>query len=259
ITKLLAARAQDGSDRETRLSAIRALGRSPDPNAATALVSTKILADAGLQYPAMLALARSPAPNATQLCAAVAAGNLRTLGVRAYVVRALLRGERNDQADGVIAQLMGAKEPRDRALAVFSRISLGQASAEDFIDDKEPRIRRAAAMATLAKPTRDMQRLLLSRMAKETDDVTRQVFAIGLLSGDPDASITTTALVDRAESGGADAALSAYALARRAANSFAAGAAAPGDPLARQGGLLLGSTDAVPRAHAAPGVPPPPP
>jgi len=69
------------------------------------------------------------------------------------------------------------------------------------------------------------------------------VFAIGLLSGDPDASITTTALVDRAESGGADAALSAYALARRG-----------DDPIARKVGLLLGSKDAVLRAHTARGL-----
>ncbi len=243
ITKLLATRAQEPGDRELRLAAIRALGRSPDSNAATALVSTKILADPSLAYPAMLALARSPAANATQLCAAVAAGNLKTLGVRAYAVRALVRGERSDQADAVVAQLLGSREPKERAVGVFVQIALGRASVDDYLDDKEPRIRRAAAMASLAKPTRDVQRLLLSRMAKEPDDLTRQVLAIGLLSGDPDGAITTTHLVDRAESGGADAALAAFALARRA-----------DDALARRVGLLLGSKDALVRAHAARGI-----
>jgi HEAT repeat protein len=245
ITKLLAARAQQdsGADRELRLAAIRALGRSPDPNAATALVSTKILADRALAYPAMLALARSPAPNATQLCAAVAAGNLKTLGVRAYVVRSLLRRERSDQAEAVVTQLLSSREPRERAIAVFAEVALGRAAAEDFLDDKEPRVRRAAAMGTLARPTRDVQRLLLARRSKEADELTRQVLGIGLLSGDPDGSVTTTELVDRAESGGADAALSAFALARRA-----------DDPLARRIGLLLGSKDALLRAHAARGL-----
>ncbi|NVL78611.1 HEAT repeat domain-containing protein, partial [Escherichia coli] len=55
--------------------------------------------------------------------------------------------------------------------------------------------------------------------------------------------LTTTWLVDRAESGGADAALSAYALARRA-----------DEPIQRQVGQLLASKDAVLRAHAARGL-----
>ncbi|HEY8078756.1 MAG TPA: HEAT repeat domain-containing protein, partial [Labilithrix sp.] len=243
ITKLLATRAQEPGDRELRLAAIRALGRSPDPNAATALVSTKILADPALSYPAMLALARSPATNATQLCAAVAAGNLKALGVRAYAVRALMRGERSDQADAVVSQLLGSRDPKERSIAVFVQIALGRASAEDFLDDKEPRVRRAAAMASLAKPTRDVEQRLLARMAKEPDDLTRQVLAIGLLSGDPDGAITTTHLVDRAESGGADAPLAAFALARRA-----------DDALERRVGLLLGGKDALVRAHAARGL-----
>jgi hypothetical protein len=84
---------------------------------------------------------------------------------------------------------------------------------------------------------------MLQRLGTERDDATRQVLAVGLLGGDSDGLLTTTWLVDRAESGGADAPLSAYALARRA-----------DEPIERKVGQLLASKDAVLRAHAARGL-----
>lgn len=243
ITQLLAARAHESPDRQMRMDAIVALGRSPEPTAAQALVSPKVLADPVLQYHAMLALARSPATNAMELVSAVAAGNLKTLGVRAYVVRALVRNERNARAEGVIDALLASNDPASRAVAVYARVALDRDKPNAWLDDKDARVRRAAAMATLGRRNDATDRLLLMRMRKETDDATRQVLALGLLSGDPDGLVTTSALVDRAEAGGADAALSAFALVRRAEESQS-----------RKVEKLLVSRDPVLRSHAALGL-----
>jgi hypothetical protein len=244
ITKLLAARALEHPDRDLRAAAIRALGRSPDAAAASALVAPAILGDTTFGYFAALALARSPAPNALALIASTAAGKTTSaLGVRAYVVRALARGERSNAVDEILAQLAASTNGKDRALGGFGRIALGISSADAALIDPDARVRRAAAMATLARPSSRATRTMLEHLAAEPDDATRQVFAIGLLGGDPDGLLTTTWLVDRAESGGADAALSTFALARRA-----------DEPIERKVGQLLAAKDPVLRAHAARGL-----
>ncbi|HSO38180.1 MAG TPA: HEAT repeat domain-containing protein [Labilithrix sp.] len=244
ITKLLAVRVIDHPDRELRAAAIRALGRSPEPAAAVALTAPALLADPQLGYFAALALARSPAPNAMQLVTALASAKATAgLGVRAYVVRAAVRGERSGAADDLLARLMASKEGRERALGAFGRVALGLTSATSLLDDPDPRVRRSVAMASLAKPTKATLHALLEHAARERDDATRQVLAIGLLGGDPEGLLTTTSLLDRAESGGADAALSATALTRRAEEANE-----------RKVGQLLASKDPVLRAHAARGL-----
>ena len=243
ITKLLAARSISHPSLDVRLAAIIALGRSPDPGAATALASPKLSDDDRTAYPAALALARSPAPNAVDAIVSLARGKSRTLAIRAYVMRALVRAERRDDADALAFGLTQSSNVRERALGVFSRVALGDASLAAFIDDREPRVRRAAAIGALARSSEDDLHLLLSRVAKEPDAATRQVFAVGLRSGDPDGLLTTTFLIDRAEGGEADAALAAYALARRA-----------NEPLARKVEKLLASKDPVVRAHTARGL-----
>ena len=243
ITKLLATKAIEHPDREIRLAAIRALGRSPDANAATALASPKLLGEASVQYPALHALSRSPAPNATALVSAVAAGNLKAVGVRAYVVRAIARGERTDQGDGVIKALLASKEPKDRAIATFARVALGDENGDDALANGDAKIRRAAVMGLHAQRARSVDKKLLARLVLEKDDATKQALALGLLSGDPDETLTTTYLLDRAEAGAGDSALAAFAYARRA-----------DEPVAAKIALLLGSKDAVIRAHTARGL-----
>ena len=244
ITKLLAARALVHPDAELRAASIRALGRSPEPAAATALAAPSIISDPTFGYFAALALARSPAPNAmTTVLALAGARATAALGVRAYVVRALVRGERSGEGDDLLARLAASKDGRERALGTFGRVALGATSAESALADADPRVRRAAAMASLAAPSNGTTRALLGRLAGERDEPTRQVLAVGLLGGDSDGLLTTTWLVDRAESAGADAPLSVYALARRA-----------DEPIERKVGQLLASKDAVLRAHAARGL-----
>jgi hypothetical protein len=244
ITKLLAARAIDHPDRELRAAAIRALGRSPEPAAATALAAPAIMADSTFGYFAALALARSPAPNAMQVVTTLAgAKGTAALGVRAYVLRALVRGERSDAGELLLERLAASKDGRERALGTFGRVALGAFSVDAAVTDTDPRVRRAAAMASLARPAAGSSRALLRQLAAERDEPTRQVLAVGLLDGDADGLLTTTWLVDRSESGGADAPLSAYALARRA-----------DEPIERKVGQLLASKDALLRAHAARGL-----
>ncbi len=243
ITKLLAARATQHPDMELRAAAIRALGRSSDPNAPKALVVPQVLGDAQLQYHAALALARSPAPDAGAYVAALAATDKKALAIRAYVVRALVRGERSSAVDSIIEATAKSPNAKERALGAFARIALGEARVADHVSDPDARVRRAAAMGVLAHPTKDALRALIRRFLEEKDAATRQVLAIGLLAGDPDDSLTTTALVDRAESGGADAALASFALARRA-----------DEGTAQKIGQLLASRDPLVRAHAARGL-----
>lgn len=244
ITKLLAARAVDHPDRELRAASIRALGRSPEPAAATALAVPAIMADPTFGYSAALALSRSPAPNAMPIIITLAGAKATAaLGVRAYVVRALVRGERSDAGDDLLSRLAASKDGRERALGMFGRVALGATSVEAAANDGDARVRRAAAMASLARPSKASAHVLLEKLVAERDEPTRQVLAVGLLGGDADGLLTTTWLVDRAESGGADAALSAYALARRA-----------DEPIERKVGQLLASKDAILRAHAARGL-----
>lgn len=246
ITKLVSERANTHPDREIRTAAIRALGRSPDPGAAKALVAPQLLGDTELAYLAIAALARSPAPSASALIGGLLPTRLASHAVRAYVVRALVRGERLASSDDAVFRLASSAKPDERALGVFAKIALGEAKVEDHLDDKDARVRRAAAMASLAVPEKDASerdRMLVRRLTREEDPITRQVLSIGLLGGDPNQTVTTSTLVDRAESGGGDAPLATYALARRADR-----------PLTRKVSQLIASKDPVLRAHAARGL-----
>jgi HEAT repeat protein len=243
ITKVVAARAWTHPDREIRAAAVRALGRSPDADAAKALASPQLLGDDVLAYHALEALARSPAPNAGAVLGGLLASPVRLLAARAYVVRALVRRERSSAADEAAFGLANARQPEIRAVGVFARVALGEEGAESFLDDRDPRVRRAAAAASLARPTKATERAILARIAREPDPLTRQVFAVGLMGGDPDGIVKTTTLVDRAEAGGGDAPLAAWALARRADEST----------LRKVTGLLA-SRDPVLRAHTARGL-----
>lgn len=246
ITKLVSDRANANPDREIRVAAIRALGRSPDPAAAKALVAPQLLGDNELSYLAISALARSPAPNASALIGGLLPTRLSSYAVRAYVVRALVRGERLSSSDEAIFRLAGSAQPQERALGAFAKIALGEAEVAQYIDDKDARVRRAAAMGSLAVPeaeAAERNRLLIRRLTHEDDAVTRQVLSIGLLGGDPNQTVTTSTLIDRSESGGGDAALATFALARRADT-----------PLARKVSQLLAAKDPVVRAHAARGL-----
>lgn len=246
VVKLLVPRAQVQPDPEIRLAAIQALGRSPDPAAAIGLTSKPIIDDPKVAYPAAFALARSPAPNAGVLVAKLATSTapaVRSIGVRAYVVRVMLRGERDGSADEVIARLAASRIEAERSLGVFARIALGDAAPEDTLGDPVASIRRASVMGAIARPTKAAEQAMLARMGTETDAVTRQVLAAGLFGEGGGGSIPSNRLLDRAEGGGPDAPLAALALARRA-----------DEPSSTKIAQLLASKDLLVRAHVALGL-----
>ena len=55
--------------------------------------------------------------------------------------------------DSLLARLAASKDGRERALGTFGRVALGDISVDVALDDADPRVRRAAAMASLARPS----------------------------------------------------------------------------------------------------------
>jgi hypothetical protein len=244
VTKAAAARAAASADPELRALAVVALGRQVSPAAVNALVT--LAGDARLAGDAMDALARSPCPIAmTAIEALAAAPSTRRLAARAYFVRRVVRGERSARGDALIAALAAAADGADRAVAVEAMVALGERPLAGALEDRDPRVRRAAAMGSVAlgDGRGATAETLRARLAVEQDEVTRQVLAVGLLDGDPTGVVPTATLLERAEAGGPDGPLAALALARRA-----------GEELAPKVDALLASRDPVMRAHVARGL-----
>jgi hypothetical protein len=126
---------------------------------------------------------------------------------------------------------------------VEALVALRERSLPTSLADADARVRRAAAMGALGRWDEEARAAVLARLATENDEVTRQVLAVGLADGDAEGRVPTMALADRADAGGPDAPLAAFALARRA----------DGEPDAKLDSLLA-SRDPVLRAHAARGL-----
>ena len=242
VVKALAARVVVTGDAPLRRAIVAALGRSTEPVALEVL--GHLTTDPTIGGEAAAAIARSPSPSAGKAVRALLGSTpTRRLGARACVVRAIVRGERDGCAGDVLAQLASSSEPLDRAAGLAALVALGERDLGPALADKDPRVRRAVAGASRARPSRAQSHALLARLASEPDAATRQALSIGLVDGDPDGQVTTLALIDRAESGGPDAPLAAMAFARRAEGSHAAKVDA-----------LLASRDPLLRAHAARGL-----
>jgi len=231
-----------------RQDVIAALGRGiATEDGLRVLASTAT--DSRLGGDAVQAIARSPHPLAMATLVSVSRMQTpaaRRLAVRGYVLRALVRNERSASLEDSIDAMRGSRDATDRALAAFARVALGKDDVSSWISDLDPAVRRAAALASLARW--DGRRLpasstLLARYVHENDEATRSVLALGLLDGDPSAVVPTLALVQRVEAGSADAFLSATALAAR-----------KGESQKDKIDALLASTDPVMRAHVARGL-----
>jgi hypothetical protein len=248
VVKALAARFAAVSDRDMRKDILAALGRGISTDEGLKVL-VSVAADPRLGGDAVQALARSPNAGAMAALERIAlerSAPLRRLAVRGYVLRSYLRGDRSSAIDGLIEQLRASSDASDRAVATFARVALGRAPASASLDDRDASVRRAAAMGTLAGyDGRSLPAAgdLLARDTREPDEPTRAVLAIGLLGGDPQALVPTFTLVQRVEAGGADAPLSATALAAR-----------KGDSLKDKIDALDASTDPVMRAHVARGL-----
>jgi HEAT repeat protein len=243
VTKAAAARAVASADPELRALAVVALGRQVSPAAVNALVT--LASDARLAGDAMDALARSPCPAAmAAIEVMMAAPATRRLAARAYFVRRAVRGERSQRGDTLFAALAASADGAERALGVEALVAFGERPLAHALEDRDPRVRRAATMGSIAlEDTGARADALTARLAGEKDETTRQVLAVGLLEGDPGGLVPTTTLLDRAQAGGPDAPLAAFALARRA-----------DEELAPKVDALLASRDPVMRAHVARGL-----
>jgi HEAT repeat protein len=246
VVRALAARAASAVDPAVRSEAIVGLGRDPGPEGVEALEALAV--DSRMRAEAMDALARSPSGNAMpslEKLAAVPA--LRRDAVRAYVVRALVRGETSDGMNRTLDALASAADARDRAVGVFGRAALGRGDAAAAMDDRDPAVRRAAYAAALGRGGADVRVGLLARRAREEDPAARAVLG-GALGGpldqrDPEGVLSTRDLLSCARAGGADAPLCALAFARRA-----------GEAEAPETDALLASRDPILRAHVARGL-----
>jgi HEAT repeat protein len=246
IVHALAARAAVSADHAVRAAAVAALGRDPTADGTEAL--SAFLRDPILRTDAGDAIARSPSPSAMGAIERLAAEpGSRRIAARAYVVRAIARPlgrETSAALETTIGELARSSDASDRAIGVFARVVLGEASATASLADREPLVRRAAAMASLAGGETSATRAeLLARRAVESDVPARVVLAAGLVDGDLAGAVPTRALLTCARAGGADGPMCALAFAARASDREAA-----------EVDGLLGARDPVLRAHAARGL-----
>ncbi len=245
VVKALAARAAVAADPVVRSAAVAALGRDPTAEGIEAL--SALLNDALLRADVADAIARSPSPAAMKAIEHMATTPAtRRLAARAYVVRALTRHESSASLERTLADLVRSSDGKDGAVGVFAQIALGETAASAWLDDRDPRVRRAAAMGAGMRGMGKLgegARTLLTRRTNEKDPPTRTVLGAGLVDGDPSGLVTTGALRSCAHGGGADAPLCTLALARRASP-------AETDEV----DLLLASRDPIIRAHAAAGL-----
>jgi HEAT repeat protein len=241
VTRALIGRiTRGGGDAELRRSIVFAVGKSRSAEAAAALGAW--LGDPSLESDAAHALARAPGDAArAALERALQTPKTRRLALRALVTRALVRNDRSGAAMDAARSMASSRDGTDRAAGTFARLALGEGSLEDALGDRDPRVRRAAAMAKLCDPS--SYRTLLRHAARETDGPTKQVLLAGLAAGDPRGEVTTLSLLDRAQAAEADAPLAAMALAERSTS---------GDDA--QVSALLRSDSPLVRAHALRGL-----
>jgi HEAT repeat protein len=243
VIKAAAARAAASGDTSIRSAAIAALGRQAAPSAVQALVA--LAAGPYTASEAAAAIARSPSPSAIAGIESIAqpGGPARRLAARAYFVRRYTRGERSRALDGILTSLALADDPRDRAVGTEALVALGEQPLDRPLADPDPRVRRAAALGALGAWSPSAAKSLSARAAAETDSTTRAVLALGWRDPRGADTVPASELLDRANSGGADAPLAAFALAQR-----------PDEPLAPLIDVLLASHDPALRAATARGL-----
>jgi HEAT repeat protein len=250
MAKELASRAYAVQDVDVRGTATLALGRQATELAARSLLT--LVLEGSMPYEAAHALARSPSPVAMRAIEALLATApkdekaraTRRLGARAYLVRALARGERSMNAESLVAALQSSNDGLDRAVATQMRVALGVDDARKAFTSQDAEVRRAAAMGLYARPDREARAILGGRLVADDDATMRTLGALALTAEDEDApKVTSTWLADRATSGGADAPLAAYAFVRRADEKDLPKVDA-----------LLASNDPILRGHAARGL-----
>jgi HEAT repeat protein len=250
VLKALAARVVSSGDLELRRAVVSALGHGT--SAAAVDLLARLTRDPILASDAGAALGRSPSDAAIGVIVGLmgaAEGPARRLGARAYVVRAIVRSERDGRARDLLVRMAASGDANDRAVGRAALVALGEQDVAPALADPDPRVRRAVATAALVPlatgdaRARAAARALVARLTVEPDAATREALSVGLIDGDTEGRLTTVALLDRAETGGPDAPLAAMAFTLRAE-----GVREP------KVDALLASRDPLVRAHVARGL-----
>jgi hypothetical protein len=242
VAKALAARVAAGSQRDMRTLAIVALGRCESDEAIEALM--EFVKDPILEGDASSALARSPnrrAPLAIE--SLLQTPTTRRLGARAYIVRALTRGEETEWGASALAAMARSLDARDRAVGLGGLVLLRKRDASALLRDPDAGVRQAVVLAAMADLRRATRESILRMSRREPDPLVRKIEMGALAFGDADGLVTTAFLAERATKGEADGPLATMALAGRS------------DPVYREEvDALLTSSDPLARAHAARGL-----
>ncbi len=247
--------AANDRDARVRLAAAAALVRlgAPDaPQAVEALVTDDATALGALGLAretqgdgvtrAAAARAVVSADRAVRAAAVTALGHQSSpSAVRALVTLVAYPSLQGDAAYALARS--PSPDARDRAVGVEALVSLDEQPLDRALVDPDPRVRSAAAMGAMGRWDSHRAQTLLWRIPAEPDKTTRLVLAFGLLEGDPQGTVPTSVLVERAGEGGPDAPLAALAFAQRADG-----------PLNASVEALLESRDPVLRAHTARGL-----
>jgi len=242
IVKELAQRLATATSVELRRAILVTLGRGDSLDALRVLAA--FVKDPDIGADAAHAIAVSPSRAAlTVIEKMIADKSTLRLGVRAYVVRAASTGESSGAASDAIDALAKSRDGSSRALGFFGQLALGRGDLDRALGDSDPRVRRAAASATLDDRYANRRKILLDRLPGEHDEGARELAAIGLLDAGARDRMPTLALVDRSTAGGADAPLATLARASRKTE---------GDDVIVD--AALASSDPVLRAHAAIGL-----
>lgn len=253
IVGQLGARASKHPERAIRLAALRALSRSPELLAVRSLLT--LAQDSTIRYEAIHAMARSPHPSAATAIEQLLTSPpgipkgpevdaTRRLAARAYLVRAIVRGDRSSRADEAIHALYTGSDPTGREVATLCEVALGLATLEERLASSDARVRRAAVMGALALDPKKTRAALYPHVAKDPDARVRELATIALV-GDPEGPlpITLPALADRAGAGGPDSGIAARIIAERA-----------DDAILERVWKLLGDKSPIVREHTARGL-----
>ena len=213
VIELLHARAVVNIAPRVRLDSIEALGRIASPAAIRALF--ELAQDPTIAFESVFALSKHPDAGALASLALLAnAPAQRTLAIRGYTARALRTGERHKDIDRTILAMTTASRSSERSLAAFTRVALGDAPVDSFLQDSAREVHHAAAMGLLSRPLPERAKgfQALARVARLNHDPTLTSLASnGLVAPE----IPLSFAMEKAMSGAVDAPLYARVVGER--------------------------------------------
>ncbi|MEZ4376285.1 MAG: HEAT repeat domain-containing protein [Polyangiaceae bacterium] len=200
------------TDGDARSQIIAAIGAAGGERAARLLAER--LAAAEDAAAAALAFARgNDDESEAALGALLGKPETRTLAARAAALRKSLGGGAPSGLHGVLLELLGSKQPNDRAAAAFGLALESDAQAIELIRRKDSVVVAAAARTALGRP--DVLSAAAARLATEQRRTLKAALAVALLDPDAAKQVPTSVLLELVQGGSAAMFVAAYALAAR--------------------------------------------